>query len=222
MKHVKLFEDFLFEQELNEIGDSSARAFPWKPLASYDSYFSKSIDYAAKEWKEGRQTWIELPHFEFEISGEKAVYTALMACAIHKRVYLNFAGKPKPADHKDWSLECSFHFNVKGADKEDITNLGEHFRLMASLAECAIEFIDRANELFRIDRVDINAKADDSDTEAKLDSKRGRLYLAYVKGSIRKLKGDWTAQLTDYGVTLRTGRREGYSEDTQSKMFYNR
>jgi hypothetical protein len=93
---------------------------------------------------------------------------------------------------------------------------------MAALTECAIDFIHHASEVFKLDRVDINAKADGNDEDVKLDSKRGRLYLAYIKGNIRKLQGDWTAELTQYGVTLKSGRWSTNNSDQQAKMFYNK
>jgi hypothetical protein len=214
----------LYEQWLNEIGDSSVKAFPWKVVTSYKKYFDECIEIGENHLKSGGESmqWIPMEkNFEFEIKGEKAVYTAVMICSIHRRIQLMLKPGAK-RDSKRWTLECSFHFDIKGSKKEINTNLNEHFQLMAALTECAIDFIHHASEVFKLDRVDINAKADDSDEEAKLDSKRGRLYLAYIKGNIRKLQGDWTAELTQYGVTLKSGRWSTNNTDQQAKMFYNK
>lgn len=216
----------LYEQWLNEIGDSSAKPFKWKVITPYKKFFADAIAQVEEMKKNNSsQSWLSLDkNFEFEIYGEKATYTAVMLIDVGKVLQLIFKpGKPKPAtNRKKYKMVCSFHFDVKGSQQEINTNLNEHFSLMAALTECALDFIKHASEEFKIEEVHINAKADDSDEEAKLDSKRGRLYLAYIRGNIRKLEGDWTAELTDYGVTLKSGIWSTADGERQAKMFYNK
>jgi hypothetical protein len=214
----------LYEQWLNEIGDSSAKPFKWKVITSYKKYFEDAIAQLEEMKKtDSSQSWLYLDkNFEFEIYGEKATYVAVMLIEIGKELTLSLPGsKPNP-NRKKYKMVSSFHFDVKGSKQEINTNLNEQFSLMASLTECALDFIKHATEQFKVEEVHINAKADDSDEEPKLDSKRGRLYLAYIKGNIRKLEGDWTAQLTQYGVTLKSGRWSTNNAEQQAKMFYNK
>jgi hypothetical protein len=216
----------LYEQWLNEIGDSSAKPFKWKVITPYKKFFADAIAQVEEMKKNNSsQSWLTLEkNFEFEIYGEKATYVAVMLIDVGKVLQLIWKpGGSKPAtNRKKYKMVCSFHFDVKGSKQEINTNLNEHFSLMASLTECALDFIKHASQEFKIEQVDINAKADDSDEEAKLDSKRGRLYLAYIRGNIRKLEGDWTAELTDYGVTLKSGIWSTADGERQAKMFYNK
>jgi hypothetical protein len=213
----------LYEQWLNEIGDSSAKAFKWKVITPYKKYFEDAIAEVDKMREAGNHSWISIEkNFEFEIYGEKATYVAVMLIEVTKIIRISLGGKKPNPNLPKYKMACSFHFDVKGSKQEIDTNLNEHFSLMASLTECAIDFIERATPTFVISEMHINAKADDSDEEAKLDSKRGRLYLAYIKGNIRKLKGDWTAELTNHGVTLKSGTWSSSDPETQAKFFYNK
>jgi hypothetical protein len=224
MNYINLYEEW---KALNEVGDAGGKPFAWKPEMSYRSYFDKAIKKAENEYKAGYT--VDIDPCWYTIKGEKAEYRAQMACILKKRMprllmrKLNSPSSAPPPEknYRAWALEGEFHFNTKGSDIEIETNLGEHFRLMTTLTQCVLDFINNASKFVLVKAIHINAKADDTPDAAKLDSRRGRLYLAYIKGNMNKLPGKWTAELTEEGVKLYNGEVSSNDPETQARFFYN-
>jgi hypothetical protein len=103
-------------------------------------------------------------------------------------------------------LEVWISFTVDESDED--TNMNEQYSVMATVIQCVEDFIKRASKYFIIKEININPKSDTS-SDAQLDSKRGRLYLAYVKRNISKLPGKWTAYADSEGVSIKNGDWSG-------------
>jgi hypothetical protein len=99
-------------------------------------------------------------------------------------------------------MEVWIGFTVDDSDAD--TNMNEQYSVMATVVECIEDFIKKASKYFLIKEITINPKADNSN-DANLDSKRGRLYLAYVKRNISKLPGKWTAYSNSEGIVIKNG-----------------
>jgi hypothetical protein len=82
--------------------------------------------------------------------------------------------------------------------------MNEQYSVMATVIECVEDFIKKASKYFIIKEITINPKSDTSG-DAQLDSKRGRLYMAYVKRNINKLPGKWTAYANSEGIVIKNG-----------------
>lgn len=223
MNYVQLYEDLKF---LNEIGDGSSKPFKWKTIKPYKSYFEEILKHAEDTYKSG-MAYIEVDPFWYTLESEQALYRAQMQCWLKKKMprllmrKLNSPTSKPPAekDYRKWAIETEFHFNLAGEAEEGETNLNEQFRLMATLTECVLDFIKNAKDYVDIREVNINAKADDTPDMAKLDSRRGRLYLAYVKNNIRKLPGSWTADMDREGITIMRGKIT--TNDPDKNYIYN-
>ena len=79
-------------------------------------------------------------------------------------------------------------FGLEG-DFEKDTNLNEQFRVMATVTECAVDFLQRFlnDGRISIDKFHMNPKVDNA-YQTGIDSRRAKLYAPYIKAAFRKLK----------------------------------
>ena len=146
--------------------------------------------------------------FEYEAKSDKVTYEiGVQALGRKQRLFvLSFGNEPAPKSKDKYEMEAYVGFSVNGT--EDDTNLNEQYRVMATMVECIQDFVKRISKYFDIDKIFILPKPD-SGGAPKLDSKRGRLYLAYVKKNLNKLPGKWTAYAKNDGIEIRSGDWKG-------------
>ena len=112
-------------------------------------------------------------------------------------------GKPKRKyEGPQYEMEVWISFTVDSSDED--TNMNEQYSVMATVIQCVEDFVEKASKYFVIKEITINPKSDTS-SDAQLDSKRGRLYMAYVKRNISKLPGKWTAYANEDGIVIKNG-----------------
>ena len=189
---------------LSEVGEGSAKPFSYNRKGNFSSFF-KSLKTASTIDKYTKQK-----DFVYEVIGDKTRYLVKFVCILREKnpmvLYLpGFNKKPKPPKDK-YEMEVSVGFNVKRARDEYDTGLGEMYRLMATVIETMKDFVNGVDDDIKINSFHIYPKADDAPTgAASVDSKRGRIYLSYVKKNIGKLPGKWSAVQYNDRIEVRNG-----------------
>jgi len=183
-----------------------------------DSFFK----YAVAEGKKNSATgdlnaqWFRLKDLEIAVKGGKAEYFVKIGASVRGAFNLSFFDDADPT--LDYDMLAAVSFNVKGATEELETNLGEQYSLMATLTDIIVEFLNTSSAYLKIQKFYIKPKSDGEDNPL-LDSRRGKLYLAYIKSNIKKLSGSWTAEMDKEGITIMRGKWT--TNDPNTNYIYN-
>ena len=211
MINLPLYEDW---QALNEIGEGS-RPFAWKRIGSnkVDTWMSNMSMADMSKHVQGR--WEQLPTINYEFKSDKATYNVRFAGGWDKNIYINFGKKPssKPAD---FNLIIVVAFDVVGMDDTPITNFGEQFRVISTVTDITDTVVKEISEIKWIDLKEIRIvpKLEDAEEGKPItQSKRGRLYLEYIKKQGHRLPGDWTAEIDKEMFVLKKGKWSSTNPD---------
>ena len=161
---------------LSEIGDASAKPFPWTP----DGDVEATIKSEMGPYPESNQY-----EFTYTINSPKTTYQVFIRGSLQQF---------KSSGDVWYKTYLNVGFDVKDAEKEEqTTNLFEQYSLTATVIECVIDFIKKINKLgnVKIIFIAIQPKGDNSEDELDLNSKRGKLYTKYVEKNLNRLQGNW-------------------------------
>lgn len=192
------FDDFLSESQLNEIGEGTM-PFDWRRTGP-TKVMSWISDLSMYKDTEGNNRWQILPNLTFEFRSDKATYKATIVGEFQKNITINFGSKRKTKKPHEYNLVIGIAFDILGGevDKEAITNFGEQFRVVSTVTNIVASVMSELQEVIwlKVQEIHIGPKKEsyESDILAK-DTKRGRLYLAYIQKQSKRLDGDWTAEL---------------------------
>jgi len=174
---------------------------------------NRSIDLTSKQFIVGienqkdKRDWLGPIKFGYTAHSNKAQYDITMEAMGRKRMVLHLPGVQKPKFTGPlYEMQVWISFTVDESDED--TNMNEQYSVIATVIQCVEDFIKKASKHFIIKEININPKSDTS-SDAQLDSKRGRLYLAYVKRNISKLPGQWTAYADSEGISIKNGAWSG-------------
>ena len=186
---------------LSEVGEGSAKPFSYNRKGNFSSFF-KSLKTASTIDKYTKQK-----DFVYEVIGDKSRYLVKFACILRKKnpMILVLPGqKPKQPPKEKYEMEVGVGFNVKRARDEYETNLSEMYRLMATVIEAIKDFVKGVDDEVKLNTIQIHPKADEG-SAGSIDSKRGRIYLSYIKKNISKIPGKWTAFQYNDRIEVRNG-----------------
>jgi hypothetical protein len=190
---------------LNEIGEG-VTPFPWKRrgVVKLENWIN---DMATKD--KADHNYETLPVLEFEFKGEVATYVAKIGGNFSRHVTISFGAK-KPGTPKpfDWNVYVAASFDVIGSDKEVLTNYGEQFKVISTVSDIVIKTINELIEYewLKVQEIILQPKLEDGEEGKPItQSKRGRLYLAYIKKQGSKLKGNWTAAIEKDQFVIKNG-----------------
>ena len=151
---------------LLEIGEASAKPFTFKKISGP----------SAKEYK-GNDSDELL--YEFTTDKKTKYFVSI---EIDKRSYRSEYPR---------SIISEINFGVQtvgGGYSLDDTNLGEQYRVMATIKDIVIEFINEWQELWYIHSIEVSpiksTDGGEDDTIDAVDSRRGKLYLAYMRKAL--------------------------------------
>ena len=146
---------------LYEIGDASAMPFPYKQT------YGKS----AEEWK-GQDNNIVL--YEFKTT---------------KGTNYQVSIDIDPLYSEKNGIYVEVDFTVDGSMED--TNLGEQYQVMSTITAIVLEFIEEWQKRWYVSRIDVSpiksTDGGDRDVIDPTDSRRGKLYLAYIRKQLPKL-----------------------------------
>jgi hypothetical protein len=210
MRFLK-FQDYLTEAQLNEIGEgvvpfSYRRVGPGK-ISSWMSEMAMYDKASSIKWYN-----FEIP-LTYQFTSEKANYLVKVIGEFKYHQYINFGtrkpGAPKP---QEYDVIIAVAFDTLDSDKEAITNFGEQFRVVSTVTEVLKEVINEIQEIqwVKLQEIHIAPKLEDADTGKPVaQTKRGRLYLEYIKKQGNFLKGNWTAEIKKDRFVIKNGKWSG-------------
>ena len=193
MKRLHTFDSFLNEQVLNEIGEG-VTPFPYRldgniKAASWMSDLSL-ID------KKNAKPVTALDPIMYTFKSDKATYVVKIGGEASVNKYINWADKnPNWKKPQDYNISMAVAFSVNdGAGREQITNYGEQFRVMSTVSEIVKEVakVILQFQWVKLSKIVIAPKLEDGEEDKSIDqTKRGRLYLAYIQKQMNQLPGKW-------------------------------
>lgn len=210
MKHISTYQQFIAESLILEFGDAS-NPFRYKANTPESTYFSKMIK--TVEYKKKLEAGPVVDQMPFQdltytVYGDKETYVVKFGGYVSSAIALPMT-KPLP-----WFIEYEVSFNVKDAETEAETNLGEQYRLMATVTQICLDFIAAATAAgIKVKTLGMFPKNDDGTESVALSSRRGRFYLEYIKKNIKKLDGNWSAELASDGIILHSATMTGGNKD---------
>ena len=219
MKYLSLFEEW---QAVNEIGDASAKAFNWKEDDNTSRKMKKLVERVLKmeinEYERDRFVYI----FENDNGQKYRVYFEGFVQRIDPGFSFGIPNKEESSLQKyDSVFTLAFdteegYLSFDPNRKEQDTNRGETFRIMSTVTEIAFDFLEKAEKVgYPVKAVKFTGKGDDGGDDGISTTKRGRMYLMYVKKQLRNLKtkSNYTAMNTKIqdvdGVEIRLGKWTG-------------
>jgi hypothetical protein len=210
MQFVKSYTEFLLENTLNEVGEG-VTPFPWKSTGARPEDWDKFVKLRSAEatWPHYNDPWVELPTATFTFKSDKAEYYVNIEgeCKRYQRIFLPGGPKP-PKVRPEATVVAGAAFGIIGAEKEEITNLGEQFRVISTVSDILLDFCGKIIKKQSMDlyEIQMNPKLEDSEEgKSVLQSKRGRIYMAYIQKQAKKLPGDWIVKHKDDSLQLISG-----------------
>ena len=179
MKHVKLFEDLI-----NEIGDAGHKPFKWKLESPYSEVYYNSPEDFMKAFKKDNENDYGYTMYSFK-TGKGTNYEVEMNFETYQQTF---------ADTQQLQVEIDFYTSDKQGKRnltQDMTNKNEIFPVMATVVDICISWINQWDKLFYMRKIEIVPKKEDDAGdygEDPVDSRRGKLYLHYIKKQIKRLK----------------------------------
>lgn len=211
MKHIHSFDSFLNEQSLNEIGEGVS-PFPWRRTGS-TKVGTWMTDMSQHERGSASRS-NDLPDITYEFKSDKTTYIVKVVGSYSEYTYINFGRKPDAPKPQDYNVFIGVAFNTVGSQKEVITNFGEQFKVISTVSAILEEVMKELQsiEWIKVEEIHIAPKLEDEEEGKPIaQSKRGRLYLEYIKKQGSKLKGDWTADIQKDRFVLKNGKWSGGS-----------
>ena len=192
---------------LNEIGDASAAKLEWNP--NRIEVIAKEIEHKiAKQEDDTVEYYDMLPVIEVISPESRTRYRVTVDASIDK-----------PEDELAMTTLRVDFTTEEGGD--DAINKGEQYKILATLTDIIIQLINRVNEIdsTTLDLVKFYAKDDTEGRYANPDSKRGKLYQAFINKNLSKLPGDWKMSTSDEVIMLSPVVSEGFDKNLGKDPF---
>lgn len=224
MKHLRLFEEW---QAVNEIGDASAKSFNWKE----DDNTSRKMQKLAEKVLKMDNGEYETDRFLYKFENDNGQKYTVFFDGWFQKVDPGFSfdiPNKKKSNLKEYDSSFSLAFDTEEgylsfdpARKDQDTNRGETFRIMSTVTEIAFDFLEKAERSgYPVKTLIFTGKGDDGGEDGIDNTKRGRMYLMYVKKQLKNLKtkSDYTAIKKSLkqpdgkyidGVTIQLGKWSG-------------
>jgi hypothetical protein len=182
MKFLK-YNEYQF---INEIGEG-VPSLPWNLIKSSPREWIRKFALSRTK-TDIYEEWTELPQIAYGFES-KAKYVCLVdgqfirvSDGIHERPEI--------------VLVCHFNFGTRGGgDKNlDLTNFNEHFSVVSTVSEIMRTVIGELYNVasLRFSRIVLAPAKEEGEELLDLkDTKRGRLYIAYLQKQIGKIPGKW-------------------------------
>ncbi len=178
MKYIKLFEEFI-----NEIGDGSSGSY------RYSGPNFRKVKSELDKLREGSNgmDWSKTKVFHWTFKSKNATYKAKINVEVKKRIIIDILNRNQ--DKREGTLRASIGFYVTSGqgDVERTTNFGEQFKVMATIADIFIDFVNNIIEEYYIEKFYMIPKADNGE-ELTADNRRGKLYKSYMEKQIKRIK----------------------------------
>ena len=192
---------------LNEIGDASAQKLEWNPVQI--EKIAKEIERKiANQEDDAVEYYDMLPAIEVISPESRTRYRVTVDASVDK-----------PEDELAMTTLRVDFTTEEGGD--DAINKGEQYKILATLTDIIIQLINRVNDIdsTTLDLVKFYAKDDTEGKYANPDSKRGKLYQAFINKNLSKLPGDWKMSTSDEVIMLSPIVNEGFDKKLGKDPF---
>jgi len=161
---------------LYEIGDASAKPFAFK----------RTLGKSAEEYKGSDSN---MPYESYDANMIEYEFTTDKQTQYVVSIDLDVMRTPGTIQS-----EVDFHVKTPGGGFSlDDTNLGEQYRVMSTIKDIVFDFIEEWQEHWYIHNLEVapikslDGGDDDVDSTDGVDTRRGKLYLAFIKKNLPKL-----------------------------------
>ena len=183
---------------LNEIGEG-VTPFPFRRTGN-TKVASWMSDLSLIDKKEAN--WVTpLPPIIYTFKSDKATYIVKIGGQASVNRFINWGNKnPNWKKPPDYNILITVAFDViGGVGKEQITNFGEQFKVISTVTEIVKELSEEVMQFqwVKLSEIYIAAKSEAGEEDKPIDqTKRGRLYLAYIQKQMNRLPGKWIVNKT--------------------------
>jgi hypothetical protein len=199
---------------LNEIGDASAKKLEWNPAQI--EKIAKEIERKIANQEEDTVEYYDmLPAIEVISPESRTRYRVTVDASVDKPTGWSENPIPPPP-----SITLRVDFTTEEGGDNAI-NKGEQYKILATLTDIIIQLINRVNDIdsTTLDLVKFYAKDDTEGKYANPDSKRGKLYQAFINKNLSKLPGDWKMSTSDEVIMLSPIVNEGFDKKLGKDPF---
>ena len=192
---------------LNEIGDASAAKLEWNPAQI--EKIAKEIERKISNQNEDTVEYYDmLPAIEVISYESRTRYRVTVDASVDK----------PEGELAMTTLRVDFTTEEGG---DDAINKGEQYKILATLTDIIIQLINRVNDIdsTTLDLVKFYAKDDTEGKYANPDSKRGKLYQAFINKNLSKLPGNWKMSTSDEVIMLSPVVSEGFDKNLGKDPF---
>ena len=178
---------------LNEIGDASAKIYSYKAIDSPEELITK----ADKFFSTPRSDMYFYEKVTYVFDTDKAKYVVNFHPYLKKQTYLNLSNDPNFKPGPPYKTTASIGFTTVGNPEEKETNLNEQFSVLSTITNIVLDFVERLNKAGgNIVSLQVPPK-EDTGKDSKIDSKRGKLYAAYIRKNLSKIPNYSTRERTN-------------------------
>lgn len=192
---------------LNEIGDASAAKLEWNP-AQIEKIAKEIERKIGNQFDDTVEYYDMLPVINVISPESRTRYRVTVDTSVDK-----------PEDELAiTTLRVDFTTEEGG---DNAINKGEQYKILATLTDIIIQLINRVNDIdsTTLDLVKFYAKDDTEGKYANPDSKRGKLYQAFINKNLSKLPGNWKMSTSDEVIMLSPVVSEGFDKNLGKDPF---
>jgi hypothetical protein len=190
------------EEAINEIGESTAKPLKWRAASDPVRKIKLSAENIMGRHNIKETGWIKVEYLAQSEVNPKAFYIINLATQLYNAGF-DHTYTPKSKSSAGALLvrvNVSFTLSTDVAREEPETNLNEQYRVMSTVIECIKDYIDHVEGLVVsigddeytciVQTIYIAPKSDTDDPNSNIDSRRGRLYQAFIQKNLEKLPID--------------------------------
>ena len=157
---------------LNEVGEANVKPFNW----------TQTSGISAKQFKErmGSKNWRDIGYDTvntYEFTTDKG--TVYLVDIMIESVYPDYV-----------TIEAEIDFSTKnkaGITNMDVTNMHEQYAVMSTITDIFTTWINEWDEELYISKIKIDPIKESDEDGDSVDSRRGKLYHAFMKKQLSKL-----------------------------------
>jgi len=167
---------------LKESGEGNAQPFKWMSVGDLKSFIEQL---KAMDPEYGDDTFV------YKFSSDNANYIVNTSVKVIP---------PTRLYNDKYDLYAAFGFDVEGG-KEKLTNYNEHYRVMATMLEIIIDFVNTVDTIkdIEVKQIQFHPKADNEDShfDRDVNSRRGKFYKSYIEKNLDKFNKKYNLKSTE-------------------------
>lgn len=171
---------------LSEIGDASAKPFPWQAKRTMEASLKTMETNAARSFKAEPKSFATGITFVYKFQSDQT--NTKYEVVIDNEVGQNIISLTGKKSQKKYFINSIVAFDTNAHETAD-TNLNEQYRVMATVIDCIKDFIKgiQSSKAFELNQIMVYPKADIDNGNPTINSKRGRMYKMYIQKQLQNI-----------------------------------